>query len=76
MLMNFDGTDIKPLIPADDMEQASCHFSPDGKLVAFTGRKRGARNYDIYLASFDGSDLRQLPNDWKRKVHPFFIKIK
>ena len=76
MVMNIDGSDIKPLIRIDDMEQASCDFSPDGKKIVFAGRKKGARNYDIYLVNIDGSNLRQLTNDWKRKVQPFFIRKK
>ncbi|HMU47656.1 MAG TPA: hypothetical protein PKC72_14900 [Chitinophagaceae bacterium] len=76
MVMNIDGSDLKPLIRMDDIEQTSCSFSPDGKQIAFTGRKRGMRNNDIYLINIDGTNLRQLTNDWRRKVQPFFILIK
>lgn len=74
MIMNRDGSDIKPLLRMDEMEQMSCHFSPDGKQIVFTGRKKGARNFDIYLVNADGTEFRQLTNDWRRKVQPFFIK--
>jgi Tol biopolymer transport system component len=74
MIMNQDGSDLKPLIPMDDMEQTSCSFSPDGKLIVFTGRVKGKRNNDLYLVNKDGSGLRQLTNDWRRKVQPFFIQ--
>lgn len=76
MVMNMDGSDIKPLIRMDDIEQTSCSFSPDGKQVAFTGRRKGIRNNDIYVINTDGTHLRQLTNDWRRKVQPFFILIK
>jgi len=76
MVMNMDGSDIKPLIRTDNIDQTSCSFSPDGKQIAFTGRKRGMRNNDIYLINADGTNLRQLINDWRRKVQPFFILIK
>jgi WD40 repeat protein len=76
MVMNRDGSDIKPLFGMDDMEQVSCHFSPNGKQIVFTGRKKGARNFDIYLVNTNGTELRQLTNDWRRKVQPFFIKLK
>lgn len=76
MIMNQDGTELKPLIPMDDMEQTSCNFSPDGKQIVFTGRVKGKRNNDLYLIHTDGSGLRQLTNDWRRKVQPFFIQLK
>lgn len=76
MIMNMDGSNIRPLIKMDDIEQTSCSFSPDGKKIAFTGRKKGMRNNDIYLVNRDGTNLRQLTNDWRRKVQPFFISIK
>lgn len=76
MIMNQDGTELKPLIPMDDMEQTSCSFSPDGKQIVFTGRLKGKRNNDLYLVNTDGSGLRQLTNDWRRKVQPFFIQMK
>lgn len=73
MQMNADGSDLKALIPMDDLEQHGYDISPDGKLIAFTGRRKGARNFDIYIVNSDGSQLRQLTNDWKRKVQPIFI---
>jgi Tol biopolymer transport system component len=76
MIMNMDGSDIMPLIKMNNIEQTSCSFSPDGKQIAFTGRKKGMRNNDIYLINTDGTHLRQLTNDWRRKVQPFFILIK
>lgn len=76
MIMNMDGNDIKPLIKMEDIEQTSFSFSPDGKQIAFTGRKKGMRNNDIYLINADGTNLRQLTSDWRRKVQPFFISIK
>ncbi len=76
MVMNMDGSEIKPLIRTDNIDQTSCSFSPDGKQIAFTGRKKGMRNNDIYLINADGTNLRQLTNDWRRKVQPFFISMK
>lgn len=76
MLMNIDGSDIKVLIKMDEMEQTSCSFSPDGKQVVFTGRLKGKRNNDIYIVNTDGTNLRQLTNDWRRKVQPFIITSK
>lgn len=76
MIMNMDGSDIKPLIKMDNIEQTSFSFSPDGKQIAFTGRKKGMRNNDIYLINRDGTHFRQLTNDWRRKVQPFFISMK
>lgn len=75
MIMNMDGSDIKPLVKMDDMEQTSCSFSPDGKQIAFTGRKKGMRNNNIYLINNNGTGLRQLTDDWRRKVQPIFIKL-
>jgi len=51
-------------------------LTPDGKQVTFCGRNKVARNFDIYLVNADGTGLRQLTNDWKRKVQPFFINMK
>lgn len=76
MKMNMDGSGIEPLFKMDGIEQTSCSFSPDGKQIVFTGRKKGMRNNDIYLINTDGTHLRQLTNDWRRKVQPFFITIK
>ena len=76
MIMNTDGTGLMPLFKMDELEQTGFNFSADGKLVVFTGRKKGAGNADIYLINSDGTGLRQLTNDWKRKVQPFFIKVK
>lgn len=74
MIMKPDGSELKPLLPMDDMEQTSCSFSPDGKQIVFTGRRKGERNNDLFLINSDGTRLRQLTNDWRRKVQPFFIQ--
>lgn len=76
MVMNMDGSDLRSLIKMDDLEQTSFSFSPDGKQIAFTGRKKGMRNNNIYLINKDGTNLRQLTSDWRRKVQPFFVSIK
>jgi len=76
MVMNMDGSDLRPLIKMDDLEQTSFSFSPDGKQIAFTGRKKGMRNNNIYLINKDGTNLRQLTSDWRRKVQPIFVSIK
>lgn len=57
----------------NDIEQTSCSFSPDGKQIAFTGRKKRMRNNDIYLINADGSNLRKPTNDWRRKVQQFLF---
>ncbi len=74
-VMNEDGSGKKQLTNLNE----NCmrpKWSPDGKQIAFTGRKKGMRNNDIYLVNMDGANLRQLTNDWRRKVQPFFISIK
>lgn len=76
MIMNPDGSNIRPLLPMDDLEQTSYSFSPDGRFIVFTGRRKGARNNDIYLVRTNGKELRQLTNDWRRKVQPFFIDLR
>jgi TolB protein len=74
MVLDSDRAKPKPLLKMDEMEQTGFCFSNDGKMVVFTGKKKGARNADIYIVNTDGTNLRQLTNDWKRKVQPFFLK--
>lgn len=76
MIMNADGSDLKPLIPMEDFWQTGFDFSKDGKMIVFCGRKKDAKNSDIYLINTDGTNLRQLTNDWKIKVQPIFVKTK
>jgi TolB protein len=73
VLMKPDGTFKRPLLPGSDLDQSGFSFSPDGKMIAFTGRKKGARNWDIYTVKVDGTELRQLTNDRRRNVQPYFI---
>lgn len=76
MVLDYERKNPKALIKMNEVEQTGFSFSPDGKKVVFAGKKKGARNADIYIVNTDGSDLQQLTNDWKRKVQPFFIKLK
>jgi tricorn protease len=54
---NLDGTNVLRLTSHPGVE-ASPHFSPDGKLIAFTGRYDG--NTDVFVVPTDGGAPKRL----------------
>ncbi len=54
---NLDGTNVQRLTSHPGIESTP-HFSPDGKLIAFTGRYDG--NTDVYVVPADGGTPKRL----------------
>jgi Tol biopolymer transport system component len=59
-IMRADGSDPRDAIDATSTDR-SPQWSPDGRHIAFTGVSRG--NWDVYLASSDGSAVRSITSD-------------
>lgn len=55
-----DGSGVAPLFPPDDADDYRSDFSSDGTRIAFSRGSGGGAVANIFTASPDGSDLRQL----------------
>ena len=56
-ICNLDGKDVKRLTSTSAVE-SDPHFSPDGKMLAFTSNRAGINN--VYVMSVDGGDVTRL----------------
>lgn len=54
------GRPARPAGGTDEIQSAHPSWSPDGNRVAFASKRPGSKNYNIYVANRDGSNLRQL----------------
>src|SRR5579872_928459 len=59
-LANADGSNERPLLPADSLDY-NASFSADGKWIVFTSERGGSA--DIYRVHADGSGLERLTDD-------------
>ena len=57
---NSDGTDLKPLAPADGYD-AEATISPDGSKIVFTSTRNG--DLDLYVMNSDGTNIKQLTRE-------------
>lgn len=55
-----DGSGVAPLFPPDDLDDYRSDFSSDGKRIAFSRGSGGGTVANIFIASPEGSNLRQL----------------
>lgn len=72
-VMDFQGRNIINLT-ADDLEDYSPSWSPDGKWIAFT--KGDASNYDIWIINVDTREQRRLTTAPQRDESPFWSPVK
>jgi TolB protein len=54
------GRPVRPAGGTEDVQSAQSSWSPDGTRIAFASRRGAAKNYNIYVANRDGSNIRQL----------------
>jgi Tol biopolymer transport system component len=75
-LMNINGGDATQLTQNRDYEVIDPKWSPDGKWIVFASDEmkdpRGARNFDIWLATSDGRRKIQLTSDGSHDSSPSF----
>jgi Tol biopolymer transport system component len=67
--MNAEGHPATRRLTNNSLDSDGPVWSPDGTLIAFSGREPGAF-MEIYVMSADGSNLRQLTHDHVQDMHP------
>jgi TolB protein len=60
----------RPAAGNDDVQSAHAAWSPDGTRLAFSSKRGGAKNYNIYVVNRDGTNLRQLTTGESGDVAP------
>jgi len=61
---------VRPAGGSDDVQSAHAAWSPDGNRLAFSSKRGGAKNYNIWLVNKDGTNLRQLTTGDSGDVAP------
>lgn len=68
-VMNFDGTNVRPLFPSETFNDYDGVWSPDGTKIAFVSDRFGIGR-DIYIADADGSNVVRLTDTRTIKGDP------
>jgi Tol biopolymer transport system component len=68
-LQKVDGASVTQLT-ADDSDDATPSFSPDGKRIAFASTRAGT--WDLYVMDADGRNVTQVTSGPMQDLHPSF----
>jgi Tol biopolymer transport system component len=66
--IKYDGTQLKRIVASKEREESDVSVSEDGRMIAFAGGDPATDNYDIYVASSEGGNVRRVVAGGKARV--------
>jgi TolB protein len=70
-----DGSGARQLTP-DGFNEGWHAWSPDGTMLVYDGSDLESKKFSIYLAQADGSNPRQLTNEYRLEQAPVFVQTR
>lgn len=73
-IMSSNGENPKQVVPSSLGSASSPCWSPDGKYLIFSLKKKGKKDTDLYTISVQGEDLKQLTTNTSNDFSPHWTE--